>query len=87
MSEQSITIEGVPTSVTREQVSEALRVLGLDADHVVSFGGDAECHALHVEVHSDGRPAVPGRYRWTADGKKPATHRLTIPILDKEPPA
>lgn len=78
-----ITISGVPSSVTREQVVEALRVLGLDANQVVSFGGLEGGMAFFVEVPSDGRPAVPG-WRWTADGKTVATHRLTIPVLDGE---
>jgi hypothetical protein len=83
VSEPSITITGVPASVSRAQVIQALEVLGLDPYKVVSFSGEGSAAALHVEVYSDGRPDVPG-WRWTHDGKEMATHRLTIPVIDKE---
>lgn len=82
----SVTISGVPAYVTREQIVEALRLLGIDADKVVAFSGDSSTTALHVEVYSDGRPDAPD-WRWTHDGKTAATHRLTIPVIDKDPPA
>jgi hypothetical protein len=87
MSAQSITIDGVPASVTRAQVIEALRVLGIDAAHVVSFGGIEGGNALYVEVFSDGRHSALPPFeprRWTADGQTVATHRLTIPVLERE---
>jgi hypothetical protein len=83
VSEASITIRGVPASVSGEQMREAVRLLGFDPTEIVemSFTHDA----VHVEVYSDGRPAGPGCYRWTHNGSEAATHRLTIPIIDKEP--
>lgn len=80
----SIVITGVPASVTREQLREALAVLGINPEGVVRFSADANTTAMEVEVYSDGRPDVPG-WRWTHDGENVATHRLTIPIIDKEP--
>ena len=79
----SLTIEGVPTSITREQVMQALELLGIDPYRVVEFGGDASTTALYVTVHADGEQG-PG-FRWTYDGQNVATHRLTIPIVNKEP--
>lgn len=85
MSEQSITIQGVPASITRAQVIEALQILGIDPFQVVEFSRDASTTALHVTVHADGAEG-PG-FRWSYDGRNSATHRLTIPILDEETPA
>lgn len=78
----SITVSGVPPYVTRTQVLHALNSLDLNPEAVmsVSFGF---C-GIEVEVFSDGKPDVPG-YRWTHDGNNVATHRLAIPIVDKEP--
>lgn len=79
----SLTIEGVPSSVTREQVCESIRALGIDPSEVcgLSFGEIA----VHVEVYSSERPASRPAWRWMPDGKAVATHRLTIPIVDKDP--
>lgn len=82
MSESSITITGVPASVTREQVLEALRVLGIDPSEVC--GLSFEDSAVYVEVYSNGRPRSVPAWRWTHNGKTVATHRLTIPIIEKE---
>lgn len=78
----SITINGVPASVTAEQMREAVRLLGFDPTEVagMSFTHDA----VRVEVYADGRPAKPGCWRWTHDGENVATHRLTIPIINGE---
>lgn len=78
----SITIQGVPPSVTREQVREALRVLGIDPLEACDLSFDET--AVYVEVYSNGRPASVPAWRWTHNGKTVATHRLTIPILEKD---
>jgi hypothetical protein len=79
----SITIEGVPAAVTREQVCASIRALGIDPSEVcgLSFGETA----VHVEVYGSQRPAAWPPWRWTSDGKAAATHRLTIPIVNEEP--
>jgi hypothetical protein len=79
VTDQSIAIQGVPSSVTREQVVEALRILGLDPFEVVEFSGDSSATALHVTVYAldqDGQ-------RFTVDDKKMATHKVTVPIVEK----
>lgn len=79
---ESITIHGVPASVTREQTCEAIRALGIDPSEVAGLSFDL--NAVNIEVFSNGRPASTPSWRWTHDGKDVATHRLTIPIIDKE---
>lgn len=81
MSGSSITIHGVPASVSRADVVRAIEILGIDPAQVAGLSFDVK--AVHVEVCSDGKPDVPG-YRWTHDGKDIATHRLTIPIIEKD---
>ena len=83
MSASSITITGVPASVTLDQVQQALRVLGLDPGEVCGLS-IAET-TVHVEVYASERPASVPAWRWTPDGETVATHRLTIPIVDKDP--
>lgn len=83
----AITIRGVPRAVSRGQVLEALGVLGIDPSDAVSIHMDSS--AVHVEVYADGRPEArtefPDRtWRWTQRDGEPATHRLTIPIVDKD---
>lgn len=83
MSGSSITITGAPAYVTRAQITESIRALGVDPSEVcgLSFGEAA----VHIEIYSSERPASLPAWRWTANGKEAATHRLTIPILEKEP--
>jgi hypothetical protein len=83
VTEPSITITGVPASVPIEQVREAIRMLGIDPTDVVEVAFTQD--AVYVEVYSDGRPAEPGRWRWLHTANEAATHRLTIPIIDKDP--
>jgi hypothetical protein len=77
----SITIQGVPASVPRADVVRAIECLGIDPAQVVGLSFDLK--AVHVEVCSDGKPDAFG-WRWTHNGKEVATHRLTIPILEKD---
>lgn len=79
----SITITGVPASVTREQVHDAIRALGIDPADVLGLSFDDT--AVHVNVFSSERPRSVPAWRWTPDGKDVATHRLTIPVIDKAP--
>lgn len=81
---ESLTIPGVPASVTRTQMRGAMRALGIDPTDVCGLSFDDA--AVHVEVFSNGRPASAPAWRWTPDGKDVATHRLTIPIIDQETP-
>lgn len=78
----SITISGVPASVTREQAGESIRALGIDPADVCGLSFDET--AVHVEVYSNGRRAGVPAWRWLRDGETVATHRLTIPILDEK---
>ncbi|GLY81860.1 hypothetical protein [Actinoallomurus iriomotensis] len=73
----TITVTGVPASVSFEQVQQAVRLLGIDPANVAEMSFTTS--AVHVEVFSDGKPRTPG-HRWTHDGKNIATHRLTIPV-------
>lgn len=82
MSESSITIRGVPASVSRADVTYAIESLGIDPKQVAGLSFDV--NSVHVEVFSDGKPNKPG-WRWTHNGEDIATHRLTIPIVDKDP--
>lgn len=79
----ALTITGVPESVSREQVCEAIRILGIDPSEVA--GLSFEYSAVHVEVYANQKPTSTPTWRWTYNGKRAATHRLTIPIIDKEP--
>ncbi|GAA4626606.1 hypothetical protein GCM10023196_035530 [Actinoallomurus vinaceus] len=81
MSDPSITIHGIPASVSRAQVAEAIRALGIDPTDVCGLSFDDA--AVLVEVYASERPASTPAWRWTADGKDAATHRLTIPIVDQ----
>lgn len=79
MSESSITIPGVPESIDRKAVCDLIASLGLEPKDVISLafeplGIRAEVCALNEQGQ-----------RFTADGENVATHRLTIPIVDKEP--
>lgn len=80
---KTLTIPDVPAYVTREQILNLIRALGINPDEVaaMSFAYDA----VNVEVYSNHKPGSVPIWRWTPDGKEAATHRLTIPILDKEP--
>lgn len=79
----SLTILGVPAYVTHEQIHAAIQALGIDLADACGLSFSET--AVHVEVYSSERPASRPAWRWTHDGKEVATHRLTIPILDKEP--
>jgi hypothetical protein len=86
----AITIRGLPPSVTRKQVQEALALLGIDPANTVSIHMDPS--AVRLEVYADGRPPghteFPNRvWRWADHSDNVATHRLTIPIVDKDPSA
>jgi hypothetical protein len=79
---ESITIHGVPAAVSRTDVLAAIETLGIDPKQISGLRFDHD--AIHVEVFSDGKPNKPG-WRWTHNGENVATHRLTIPIIEKEP--
>lgn len=80
---EALTIPEVPAYVTRERILDLIRGLGINPDEVagMSFAHDA----VNVEVFANYQPRSVPTWRWTPDGKEAATHRLTIPILDKEP--
>ena len=75
----SVTIPGVPTAISRELACDLIRALGIDPNELHSLSFDHR--GIHVEVFA----LNPEGHRFTADGENVATHRMTIPILDKEP--
>ena len=76
----TLEIEGVPASVTRQQVVDLLATLGIDANRIprwsgVHIGIDAiRCTVLALD--SDGRP-------FADDEGNVATHELMIPVEDR----
>jgi hypothetical protein len=80
----SVTITGVPASIPRERMLEAIRTLGFDPRELVTLR--FEKHGVHAEVYADGRPDRDDEQvsRFTADGETGATHRLCIPVSDQD---
>lgn len=85
----SVTIQGVPQSIPREQVLDLIGSLGFDPRELASLR--FEPGGVYAEVYADARPRRTGftkAWRFTADGETAATHRICIPITDdKETPA
>lgn len=77
----SITINGIPEQIPRRDVQDFLQKIGIDPNEVAGLVFHPE--GVEIEAYADGKPHGPG-YRWTANGKEVAVHRLTIPIVDEK---
>lgn len=80
---RSITISGVPESISRRDVTAFLEGIGVDPHEVAGLAFHPM--AVEIEVYASERPSGRQSWRFTHDGENVATHRLTIPIIDKEP--
>lgn len=75
----AITVEGVPESITREQMVEWLASIGIDASHVRLLRVATD--GIVVESY-----ALDPSGRRFAMGDEVATHKVSIRIVDPKPP-
>lgn len=73
----TVTVEGVPTQISREKICEFIEALGLDPAMVIRL--QVELRVIHVEVYAtlDGKRFL--------DGNERARHSIAIEITDDRP--